>query len=98
MTTEPYKVAKDLQDLFLYSGKHRPEMYLDQEFRKGISTFSSLADSNEVEEGCRRLEEDVRSGRIQRVMGDFRNIGGDYVFLIANLHMVLVLSQCCIEQ
>ena len=37
METEPYEVAEDLQDLFLYSGKPRPEMYLDPEFREALS-------------------------------------------------------------
>ncbi len=80
---EPQDVAQDLQNLFLYSGKQMPEIYLDPEFRKGISTCSSLADANEVAEGCRWLDEDIRPGRIQRVMGEFRNTGGDYLFLIA---------------
>ena len=83
MDTELYEVTQDLQDLFLYSGKQRPEMYLDPVFRKGISTFSSLADATEVADGLRRLEEDIRSGRIHRVVSEFRNTGGDYLFLIA---------------
>ena len=49
--TEPYEVQTDLQDFFLYSGKHRPEMYLDPHVRAGISTFAALADASEVEEG-----------------------------------------------
>lgn len=80
---ELYEVAKDLQDRFLYSGKQRPEMYLDPEFRKGISTFSSLADAKEMAEGLSRLEEDIRSGRVHQVINRFKNTGGDYLFLIA---------------
>ena len=77
-------VDMEPQDLFLCGGKHRPEMYLDPEFRKGISTFSSLSDSTEVADGCRRLEEDIHSGRIHQVMSEFKNTGGDYLFLIAH--------------
>ena len=84
MGMELYDVAEHLQDSFLYSGKQRPEMYLDPEFRQGISTFSSLADHTEVTDGCRRLEEDIRSGHIHQVMSRFKNTGGDYLFLIAS--------------
>ncbi|PKB80142.1 MAG: methyltransferase type 11 [SAR202 cluster bacterium Io17-Chloro-G9] len=81
--TEFYQVSPGLQYLFLYSGKHRPEVYLDPEIREGISAFSSLADPSEVEEGCRRLSEDIQSGQIGRVMRDYENSGGDYLFVIA---------------
>lgn len=80
---ETYGVTEDLQDLFLYSGKQRPEIYLEPNFRKGISTFASLADGDEVENGLRLLEQDIRSGRITQVMRRFENTGGDYLFLIA---------------
>ena len=46
--TEAYEVKQDLRDLFLYSGKHRPQLYLDEEFRRGISTFSTVASPEEV--------------------------------------------------
>ena len=80
---EPYEVAPDLQDLFLYSGKHRPELYLDPRIRAGISTFSSLAGDAEVRVGCERLARDVESGRIAEVIGAYRQQAGDYVFVIA---------------
>ena len=41
--TELYEVQPDLKDLFLYSGKHRPELYLSAAVRQGISAFSTLA-------------------------------------------------------
>jgi SAM-dependent methyltransferase len=82
--TEPYVVAPDLQDRFLYSGKHRPEMYLDPRVRAGISTFSVLANPDEVEAGCQRLEADVQSGRIAEVMAAYRHDRGDYLFVVAD--------------
>lgn len=81
--TEPYSVPPDLQDLFLYSGKHRPEIYLDQAVRAGISTFASLADPGEVAEGCQRLAQDIRSGGIKAVMSSYEREGGDYLFVVA---------------
>jgi ubiquinone/menaquinone biosynthesis C-methylase UbiE len=80
---EPYSVRDDLEDFFLYSGKHRPEFYLDPLVRKGISTFSSLAKENEIHEGCRRLSEDIESGRINEVISFYANDLGDYSFVIS---------------
>ncbi len=65
---ETYSVRPDLEDLFLYSGKHKPKMYLSQEVRSGISTFANLAEPVEVARGCKRLAQDIRSGRIAQVV------------------------------
>ncbi len=80
---ETYEVSQQLQDLFLYSGKHRPEMYLDPCVRAGISTFATLADPIEVGLGCRRLRQDIDSGRIEEIMRTYRHTGGDYLFIVA---------------
>ena len=82
--TEKYFVRDDLQDLFLYSGKHNPELYLDAEIRKGISSFSSLAKGNEVETGLGRLRDDIKVGKVQDIIREFDNKDGDYLFLIAH--------------
>ncbi len=78
---EPFEVTPALQDFFLYSGKHRPELYLDPRVRAGISTFSRLADESEVRDGCGRLAEDIRSGRFADVAERYRHDGGDYLFV-----------------
>ena len=82
--TEAYAIRQDLQDLFLYSGKHRPYLYLDEGFRQNISTFSGLASTDEVREGCARLSQDIESGRISQVIDQYRNQRGDYLFVIAD--------------
>ena len=81
--TEKYDVRPDLQDLFLYAGKYRPEFYLDEEIRRGISTFSTQSDPEELASGCQRLRQDMASGRINQVTESFRNDGGDYIFVVA---------------
>lgn len=81
---EHYYVRPDLQDLFLYAGKHRPELYLSDTIRRGISTFSTLADQAELEEGCDRLQRDIESGSFKQVAKKYRNNGGDYVFIVAS--------------
>ena len=78
-----YAVQPDLLDLFLYCGKHKPELYLDERIRSGISTFASLANPSEVEQGVNKLRSDIASQRIREVQAGFETIGGDYLFLIA---------------
>ncbi len=78
---ENYFVRPDLQDLFLQSGKHQPELYLDQDVINGISTFSSLATNGELEEGLSRLKNDIGSGVVKQVMARYNNELGDYLFL-----------------
>ena len=81
--TEGFDIRDSLQGFFLYSGEYRPEMYLDEEVRRGISTFASLAVPEEVKGGCLRLADDIQSGRIDELRESYENPGGDYLFVIA---------------
>ena len=83
METEDYFIQEDLQDFFLYSGKHRPAIYLDATVRSGISTFTLLASETEIEKGCGKLEADMKTGRIEDVIKKYEHGGGDYKFVIA---------------
>ena len=80
---EPFDVPPDPKDLFLYCGKHQPGFYLEEKIRKGISTFASLADQSEVEQGVSRLRSDIASGKIEEVMNDYTHSDGDYIFIVA---------------
>ena len=80
---EPWEVPRDLRDLFLYCGKHRPALYLDRRVRAGISTFAKAREPNELIKGLKRLTGDIASGRIEQTMAQYRNDGGDYVILVA---------------
>ncbi|GAA4275525.1 class I SAM-dependent methyltransferase [Aquimarina mytili] len=79
--TEKYFIQPDLQDLFLYSGKHNPKLYLNPKVRQGISSFSSLANAEEVEKGLKILEEDINSGTINHIIKKYENTEGDYLFM-----------------
>lgn len=83
ISTEIYEVADDLQDLFLYSGKHRPYLYLAPSIRSGISTFANLIDRDELDTGCRRLASDLESGKIDEVVASYHHDRGDYLIISA---------------
>ena len=78
---EPYAIPEDHQDCFLYCGKTRPELYLNPDIRRGISSFSDLAFANELEVGLSRLADDMESGQINDVMVRYFTDQGDYLFV-----------------
>ena len=82
LATDPYFIQPDLQDLFLYCGKHHPELYFDAQIRHGISSFSSLANRTEVEHGLAELRKDIESGKINQIIKSYENDLGDYIFII----------------
>ena len=93
--TEPYVVPPNVEDLFLYSGKHRPELYLNPAVRAGMWSFSTMASLDEEASGCAALRRDVASGRVRAVMHDAGHLEtrepaaadipvGDYVFVTAD--------------
>ncbi|QLE40136.1 class I SAM-dependent methyltransferase [Nostoc sp. C052] len=81
---KPYSISENLQDLFLYSGKYRPEIYLDKNVRSGISTFALLASADEIATGCQKLAADINTGRITEIVNKYENNHGDYLFVIAD--------------
>lgn len=87
--TEQYFVQPDLQDLFLYAGKHDPALYLRPDVRQGISSFSALAHREEVEQGLRQLDEDIQTGAIDSIAQRYRNDTGDYLFVVGEKTAIL---------
>jgi len=81
---EPWEIPEDIQDWFLYAGKHQPEIYLDAAVRAGISTFAQgLITAEETARGCARLEADIKSGRFAEVAARYRHDRGDCLFVVA---------------
>ncbi|HEX9979001.1 MAG TPA: class I SAM-dependent methyltransferase [Flavobacterium sp.] len=78
---EKYFIHDDLQDCFLYVGKNRPECYFDDQIRHGISSFSSLANSEEVKEGLAKLRNDIDNRAFEKIKNEYENILGDYLFI-----------------
>jgi SAM-dependent methyltransferase len=83
LRVEPWLVPADLVDLFLYSGKDRPELYFEPAVRRGISSFALLADAGEVEAGLARLRADLASGRFAEIRARATSPDGDYTFVVA---------------
>lgn len=81
--TELYNIKPDLEDQFLYSGKKNPELYFDASIRHGISSFSALANIDEVEQGLNNLRADIDSGKINEIIKSYENKHGDYLYIIA---------------
>lgn len=80
--TEKYFIQDDLQDCFLYVGKNNPHRYFDASIRQGISSFTSLANIEEVTAGLSKLEHDIRTKRFDEIKGQYSNDLGDYLFII----------------
>jgi ubiquinone/menaquinone biosynthesis C-methylase UbiE len=78
---EKFFVTNELRDLFLQSGKYRPQIYLDPSIRSGISSFAMEQNQIEVALGCERLQKDILSGKTQEVIQSYENELGDYVFI-----------------
>lgn len=79
----PYQVTAELQDLFLYSGKQRPELYLDAAVRANISSFATQCEASELASGLVALATDVSNGAVENIMRHYEVPGGDYAFVVA---------------
>lgn len=82
LDTVKYFVKPDLKDQFLYCGKQNPELYFDEQIRHGISSFSSLSNRMEVEQGLLVLRKDIDSGKINEIINSYKNDFGDYLYII----------------
>ncbi|MFD2589164.1 class I SAM-dependent methyltransferase [Croceitalea marina] len=81
-STDKYFIQPDLEDKFLYCGKHNPELYFDTQIRSGISSFASLTNQDEVEQGLTKLRADIDSGKIEGIIENYENNHGDYMYII----------------
>ena len=71
VNVSPFRLPHNLSDSFAAVGWARPELYLDSNIRNGISSFAKI-DSDEVEQGVLRLQEDLETGRWDKEYGYLR--------------------------
>ncbi|EIK43346.1 putative MerR-family transcriptional regulator [Cellvibrio sp. BR] len=80
---ERFSVSPTIKDLFLYSGKYQPEIYLSQSVRSGISSFRNLCSEAELQSGLLKLKADIETGKIESILNNYANDLGDYCFIVA---------------
>ncbi len=78
---EKYFIKDDLKDCFLYVGKNNPERYFDEQIRHGISSFSSLANIDEVKQGLTKLRKEIDNNEFEQIKKQYDNDLGDYLFI-----------------
>ena len=71
--TFPFMLPHDLSDLFAAAAWRRPELYLNEEVRAGISSFA-LANPNLIDTGLKSLETDLNSGKWEQKYGEIRTL------------------------
>jgi SAM-dependent methyltransferase len=66
-----FPLPHDLSDSFAAVGWSRPELYLDDRIRNGISSFAKITD-DELDRGLSNLREDLETGGWDRKYGYLR--------------------------
>lgn len=79
----PFNVTNALQDLFLYSGKERPELYFNPAIRANMSSFASLCSHVELNAGMQKLHNDLASGSFSEIAASYQSQLGDYAYIEA---------------
>jgi hypothetical protein len=81
--TNTYSIKGDLQDQFLYCSKQNPELYFDESLRPGVSSFSAVANKDEVENGLAALRASIDTREIDEIIKSYQNNLGDCLYIIA---------------
>lgn len=68
---ESFALPHDLSDSFAAVGWGRPELYLDETIRNGISSFTKVSDS-ELARGISKLQKDLEAGLWDKLNGHLR--------------------------
>lgn len=79
----PFLLPPDLKDHFAAAGWARPEIYLEENFRAGISSFAK-ASEKDVQRGLTSLAQDLKSGEWDRRYSAYRSataLDVGYVFV-----------------
>lgn len=77
----PFHINDTIEDLFLYSGKFRPHIYLDPFIRQNISCFALSPHHDELYAGLQALKKDILSGKINTMIDKYISNIGDCLFI-----------------
>ncbi|MGE4167976.1 MAG: class I SAM-dependent methyltransferase [Candidatus Babeliales bacterium] len=80
---EKFFVTPETQDLYIYAGKYKPEIYLNDLVREGMSPFKLGEFSKEIAKGLKKLKIDIQSGKVKKIVTKYEKNLGENVFVIA---------------
>lgn len=83
LSIEPFFVTEHTTDLFTYACKYRPHLFLDPKIRAGMTPLQLPEYAEEVQRGCERLQKDISSGAIYRVISQHESQLGEGLFISA---------------
>ena len=72
-----FHITETTQDRFFYSGRLRPEIYLDAQIRANMSPFRHIEDM-ELTRGLTDLKADIDSGKVAKKIAAATGNDGDY--------------------
>ena len=76
-TAKTYFFTEHTTDLFSYACKYRPHLFLDPKIRAGMTLLQLPEYAEDVRVGCLRLQEDITSGAIHRVISEHESDLGE---------------------
>jgi ubiquinone/menaquinone biosynthesis C-methylase UbiE len=82
INSEKYFIHENFKDLFLYSGKNHPAIYLDRDVRNTISSFAYLSNPEELQTGLKNLALDLVNGNFKTIREKYSDDLGDYLFFV----------------
>lgn len=80
---EIFFVKESTKDLYLHTGKYKPEIYLNQLVRDGMTPFNMPIFAEETKKGLIRLEEDIKNGKVKDIIERYEKNIGENIFIIA---------------
>lgn len=80
---QPFFVSEKTSDFFTYACKYRPHLFLEPQIRAGMTPLQLPEYSEEVKVGCERLQHDIQSGAIYRVIAEHESRLGEGLLISA---------------
>ncbi len=80
---EPFFATKETEDIFFYSCKYRPHLYLDPSIRAGMTPLQLKEYSKEIEAGCTELKKDIESRKIDQIIEKHESHMGEALYIEA---------------
>ncbi len=80
---EPFFVTEHTSDLFSYACKYRPHLFLDPNIRANMTPLQLPEYAEEIRIGCEKLQKDIVSGAIYRVIGQHESQLGEGLCIAA---------------